>query len=440
MKKIILTLAAASLLAGCAALRGSGDSSRTPTVGERIPVLTGEAGIEVDPSLATLPVVLPPVAANADWTHPGGNPAKSMGHVALGDTLSVAWTAGAGEGSGLRARLAEAPVVGGGRIYTIDTRAVVRAISPENGGTLWQTQVRGEGATSQTLFGGGVAFDNGRVYATNGSGYAFALDAASGAIVWQVRPGGPLRGAPTIANDNVYVVSQDNQIFALNPANGETRWTGTGSVELAGVFGVANPAAGQGTVIAGFSSGELTAYRYENGRVVWQDALARTGLTTAVAQIADIDADPVIHQGSVYAVGHGGRMIATELISGQRIWELNIAGMSTPWVAGDWLFVVTDDARLLAIARATGRIRWMTQLPRFRNEERRRDPIYWRGPVLAGNRLILASSQGHMVNVSPYDGAIHSTVEIGAAVSLPPIVAGGTLYILDDNGRLTAWR
>jgi outer membrane protein assembly factor BamB len=440
MKRILMALAAVSLLAGCNVLRGGDRGPRTPTVGERIAILSGEQQIEVDPALAGTPVTLPAPYVNPEWAQPGGNAAKSMGHVALGETLNQAWAVSIGAGSGPRARLAEAPVVAAGRIFTIDTDAVVRAISPENGGTLWQTQVRGEGAPAGTLFGGGVSYDEGRVYATNGAGYAAALDAQTGSILWMVRPGGPLRGAPTIANDNVYVLSQDNQLFALDPRNGETRWTGSGAIELSGVFGVAAPAAAAGTVVAGYSSGELTAYRYENGRVVWQDALTRTTVSTAVASLSDIDADPVIDQGRVYAVGQGGRMIATELVTGQRIWELNISGMATPWVVGDWVFVVTDQAQLLAIARATGRIRWMTQLPRYRNEERRRDPIHWRGPVLAGNRLILVSSLGHMATVLPQDGSIHSQVEIGAPVSLGPIVADSSLYILDDTGRLTAWR
>ena len=131
------------------------------------------------------------------------------------------------------------------------------------------------------------------------------------------------------------------------------------------MFGTAAPAFAQSTLVAGFSSGELTAYRYENGQVVWQDALARTGIRTAVGTLSDIDADPVIDNGRVFAVGQGGRMVAVELITGQRVWELNIAGISTPWVAGDWVFVVTDRAQLLAVARSSGRIRWMSQLPRL---------------------------------------------------------------------------
>ena len=142
-----------------------------------------------------------------------------------------------------------------------------------------------------------------------------------------MRPGGPLRGAPTVANGAIYVMSQDNQIYSLKEDDGSTNWSQAASLEIAGVFGSASPAVGQGTVVAGFSSGELNAYRYENGREVWQDALQRTSIRTSVSSLNDIDADPVIDSGQVIAVGQGGRMVALDLITGQRQWELNIAGI-----------------------------------------------------------------------------------------------------------------
>src|SRR6185436_15081561 len=192
-----------------------------------------------------------------------------------------------------------------------------------------------------------------------------------------------------------------------------TRWNEAGSPELAGVFGSAAPAFSQSTIVAGYSSGELTAYRYENGQTVWQDALARTGISTTVGTLSDIDADPVIDNGRVFAIGQGGRMVAVELITGQRAWELNIAGISTPWVVGDWVFVVTDKAQLLAVARSSGRIRWISQLARYHNPRKHSGPIFWRGPVLAGNRLVLVSSEGQIVFVSPVDGSVQQTIEHG---------------------------
>lgn len=456
MKRIAAALIFVTLLSGCDRLGiGGGSRPTTPTLGNREPVLQTESQIEVDPALADVPISIPGPIVNPAWAQSGGNAAKSVGHVSLGDMLTEAWSVSIGEGSSTRARLASEPVVADGRVYTIDTRATVRAFNADTGAVIWERQVRGEGSPSETLFGGGVAFENGRIYATNGAGDVAALDAATGNIVWNVKPGGPLRGAPTIANDTVYVISQDNQLYALNAANGEREWQGSASFELAGVFGTASPAFAQSTLVAGFSSGELTAFRYENGQIVWQDALARTGVSTVVGALSDIDADPVIDNGRVFAVGQGGRMVAVELITGQRVWELNIAGISTPWVAGDWVFVVTDRAQLLAVTRASGRVRWIAQLPSFRRPERRsepnrttgqvrvtpgRDPIFWRGPILAGNRLILVSNLGQIAYVSPTDGTILSTTQGRSPMSLSPVVANNTLYILDDSGRLTAWR
>ncbi len=439
MKRILVALAIAASLSGCGIFKGHGDKNKTAVLGERVPVLTAESGAEVDPSIADLSVGLPPAAVNTDWAQPGGSASKSMGNPGLAAALGRAWTARIA-GSSPQARLAAGPVVADGQVYAIDTRAVVHAFDVRNGGVTWTTALDADTKYQKSLFGGGVSVDGGRIFATTGIGDAVALDAKTGAIVWKKHPGGPLRGAPTVANGHVYVVSQDNQIFALKQETGETLWSAAATLENAGVFGVAAPAAAQGTIVAGFSSGELNAYRYENGRSVWQDALSRTSISTAVASLSDIDADPVIVDGKVYAVGQGGRMVALELVTGQRIWELNIAGISTPWVAGDWLFVVTDDSRLLCILRSSGKIRWITQLPRWRKDKAKNGPISWEGPILAGDRLILASSEGQLLNVNALDGTIGTSTKVGAPVFVQPAVADNTLFLLDNKGELSAWR
>jgi outer membrane protein assembly factor BamB len=432
---IAMTIAAS----GCGLLkRGKGPS--TPVLGQRIAVLTGEGDVAVDPATAALPMTLPQQTVNADWTQSGGNATKSMGHLALGTTLSRAFSIQAGRGNSVTARLAAAPIVAGGRIYTIDTLGAVRAFDARTGGQVWSSQTPTERGNQASLYGGGIAYDKGRIYATNGLGFVAALDERNGGIVWQVRPGGPLRGAPSVANDAVYVISQDNQVYSLKQSDGSTNWSAQASLEVAGVFGSASPAVGQGTVVAGFSSGELNAYRYENARQVWQDALQRTSIRTSVSSLSDIDADPVIDSGQVIAVGQGGRMVALDLNTGQRQWELNIAGIATPWVAGDWIFVVTDDAKLICVYRQNGHIRWINQLPNFRKPKAKKGEINYSGPVLAGGRLLVAGSSGVLINVDPTTGALQGQTNIGAPVSLPPIVANSTLYIFDDRARLTAFR
>jgi outer membrane protein assembly factor BamB len=428
---------ALAALSGCGIFKG-GDK-KTPVVGERVPILTSEADGEVDPALAGQAIILPQQYANPIWSQPGGNPAKSMGHLALGAQPVRAWSKSIPGGTN-RIRLGASPVVADGRLYVSDINGVVRAMDAATGADIWQAQTAEGDGNSNARFGGGVSVEGQRLYAANGLGDVVAMNAADGSIVWRVKPGGPLRGAPTVANGQLYVVTQDNQLFALDQGDGRTLWTQSGSLETQGVFGVAAPASAQGTVVAGFSSGELNAYRYENGRTVWADSLSRTSISTSVSSLADIDAEPVIDQGRVYAVGQGGRMVAVEILSGQRLWEQNLAGISTPWVAGEWIFVVTDDARLICLSRGNGRIRWITQLPRWRNEKKSTGPIHWVGPVLAGDRLYLASSRGAITAVSPTDGTIGTTIETKASYTLPPLVANNMLYLLDESGTLTAYR
>jgi outer membrane protein assembly factor BamB len=437
--RVALMIGAALAASGCSILKRGG-KPKTPVLGERIAVLTSEGDVQVDPATSAIPMTLPDAVANAEWTQSGGNASKSVGQLALGNALGAAFHIDAGRGSSLTARLASEPVVAGGRVYTIDTLGTVRAFDARTGGKIWESQTPSDRGNEASLYGGGIAYDNGFVYATNGLGYVSALDVRTGGITWKVRPGGPLRGAPTVASGAIYVMSQDNQIYSLKESDGSTNWSQAASLEVAGVFGSASPAVGQGTVVAGFSSGELNAYRYENGRMVWQDALQRTSIRTSVSSLSDIDADAVIDRGQVIAIGQGGRMVALELTTGQRLWELNIAGISTPWVAGDWIFVITDDAKLLCVYRMNGHIRWINQLPQFEHPKAKKGEIDYSGPVLAGGRLIVAGSNGVMVNVDPTTGSFQSQTNVGAGISLTPVVANSTLYIYDDSGRLTAYR
>jgi outer membrane protein assembly factor BamB len=450
--RYLVIAVSAVALSSCAALKGK---KKTPVLGQRIAILASENDVSADKTIAGVEVLVPPATTNDNWAQPGGNPSKALGQVTLGTNLSRVWSATIDGGSN-RQRLGAAPVVAAGRLYTIDVDATIHAFSATTGEKVWTTDIaktekaKADKKARGARFGGGVSFDDGKVFATDGLGDVVALDAASGKILWHVKPGSPLRGAPTVANGQVYVLSQDNQLFALSQADGTVVWNQSGSVETQGVFGVAAPAVSQGTVVAGFSSGELNAYRYENGRTLWQDALSRSTISTSVSSLADVDADPVIDRGIVYAVGQGGRMVAIEIDSGQRLWEQNFAGISTPWVAGEWVFIVTDDARLVCLARATGKVRWISQLRHYMSEKTKKDgtlkegkkanPVTWFGPVLAGGRLVLTNSAGQIVSASVDSGTVGTVIENKAPFTLPPIVSNSTLYVLDQKGRVSAYK
>ena len=159
-----------------------------------------------------------------------------------------------------------------------------------------------------------------------------------------------------------------------------------------------------------------------------------------MAALSDIDASPVIDRGRVYAIGHGGRMAALELATGQRVWERNFAGTTTPWVAGEFIFVVTTEGEVVCMTRSDGKVRWVLQLQHYKNPKKKADPIRWSGPVLASDRLLVTGSNKTMVTISPFDGKLMSTIKLDSPAFLPPIVANNAAYVLTDNGKLTIYR
>lgn len=434
----VALLSLAFALAGCGVFKGGDKKPRT--IGERVSVLDFEKQVQAEAELQDVQIVLPPQAVNAEWSQPGGSASGAMGHLALSAQPARVWQISIGKGSDATRKLNATPVISENRLFAIDTNGRVSAFDATVGSPLWQTDIKLDGEGTTSAFGGGVSVGGGRVYASTGFGVVVALDAATGAQIWRVELKTPLRAAPSVESDRIFVTSQDSQLTALNAATGAQLWQANATVEPASILGPGSPAVALDTVVAGFPSGELFALRVENGRTVWQDQLARTGRTTALGALSGIAASPVIDRGRVFAIGHGGRMAALELSTGQRVWERDFAGVSTPWPAGDWVFAVTVDAQLVALTRVDGKIRWVNQLKRWKNDKKKTGGIEWFGPVLAGDRLFLVSSEKDMVSISPTSGEELSRSELSAAAYLPPVVANGMLYVLTDNGQIAAYR
>ena len=209
-----------------------------------------------------------------------------------------------------------------------------------------------------------------------------------------------------------------------------------GISESAGLVGGASPAANSDIVVPVFSSGEITALRVENGSVAWSDSLSSVRGFGGLSSISDIQALPVIDKGVVIAMSFSGRLVAIDERTGNRVWQREIGGTETPWVAGNHIFVLSSENQLVALGRDTGSIRWVTELPRFDGG----DPVVLTGPVLAGGRLIVAGTDGVVFEVEPQSGKVLREWDAGSSVLIPPVVAGGTLYLLSEDGTLSAYR
>jgi outer membrane protein assembly factor BamB len=437
----ILSLALMLGLGACSTVQDVLSTDREETVeGETIAVLSLEEEVRADPRISQMPVRLPNAFTNDQWPQPGGAPTNAMQHLTLDGQLNRVWQRSAGVGNASNTRLTASPVMANGKVFVLDAAAQVFALDALTGQRVWQQQVRGDGEARRWGFGGGVAFAGDRVIVTTGFGDVFALNEVNGDELWHQEVGVPVRTAATVVGARAFFVTTDNQLIAMDTSNGNVLWTQRPFTESAGLLSATSPAATTEVVVAPFTSGELDAVRIQTGSLAWSDQLTRTGNFTPLANINAIAARPVIYDGRVYAISHSGRFVAIDLRTGERIWSTNVGSTQPPWIAGNFAYVVTLDGQLLCISTRDGRIRWLTQLDRWRNERRESGGIQYVGPVLISERLVVISSEGTLEEYSPYTGEFIDSVRVGDPVSLPPIVADNTLYVYTDDADLIAFR
>lgn len=423
---------------GCGLFDGWFGSTKIPLPGTRIPVMPASRALEVD-APETLRIALPPPAVNRDWPQAGGNASHSMGHLAARDVLVEAWRAGIGAGGGYRQKITARPVVADGRVFTMDSNAAVTAFATANGRRLWRLDTQARHNRSNNV-GGGLGVEDGVLYGATGRGDVLAIDPASGHIRWRRSLGNAARAAPTIAEGRLFVPLIDGQLLALSVKDGSQLWSYQGGAADTQLLGLPSPAYADGIVVAGFGSGDLAGLRASSGTVAWTDSLASGVGGGSLLDIPTVRGLPVIADGSVFAIGVGGVMVCLDLRSGRRVWERDVGSTETPWLAGNWLFVLSGEMQAAAISRADGTVAWVTPLPRYKNDKNQSGPIRWIGPTLISDRLVFAGSIDRAVALSPYTGRVLGRQNLPGAASVEPVVADRTLYIVTDDATLLALR
>ena len=423
-RPLAVLVLAGGTLAGCAAV----DSVNT-LIG-RDPILPGERQplmptADVGGQSAVGGVSIGGASANADWSQPGGTASNNPGHLAYS---GGGWRTSIPTAGRRSARPVATPVVDNGLVYVYGNDASLSAHSLSNGGRAWSVSLRPEG--ERAVPGGGVAAAGGRVFAATGYGTLQALDGASGGVIWTTEIDTPLRSAPTVADGRVYVTDASNTIHAFSTSDGSELWSFDAIPENDGSLSGTSPAVSGGTVIVPSITGQIIALNAANGEPRWADNLVRGNRNVAGSSITDVAGRPAIDGGTVYAVGTGGRMVASRLSDGERLWSQDISGLHQPIVSGNTVFVVDTQDRALALDKASGAPRWIVQLPSERQA--------WAGPLLAGNRLWVGSTDGALLALDPATGQTVETQDLREAVYTSPIAAGGRIIVLGGRGTLAA--
>ncbi len=431
----LISLAAVIVLASC----GNRD---VVLPGERLDIREPFGAATGIPENRSVKINLSRQVNHSSWTHRAGNAAHKIQHPAFSASPAQIWAAAIGQGNGRKHRITADPVASSGRIFTVDSRALVTATST-SGATLWSRDMTPAGDKEDDASGGGLAIVGDQLFVTTGFGELAALNPADGSVIWQQQLEAPATGAPTVADGLIYVVTRDNRAWAINASDGRVRWQLGGAPSVTGIVGGSAPAVGNGMVLFPFGSAQLAAAFPKGGLQIWRSSVAGARLGQAYAQLSDVTGDPVISGKTIYAGNSSGRTVAFDATTGDAKWSTNEGAAGPVWVDGGSVFLVSDRAELVRLNASTGARIWGAQLPDFvpmRNERRQRDVFAHFGPVLAGGVLWVASGDGNLRGFNPVDGSLANVTILPGGATTRPIVVDGVMYIVNGDGQLLAFR
>ena len=338
--------------------------------------------------------------------------------------VETPWSTDAGAGTG-RAWTVLAPAVAGGRVYVAGVDGRVSAYDAASGRSLWRTDTGADIA-------GGVGAGGALVLAGTEDGEVIALQAGSGAIAWRSQLTSAVLSRPRVAGNRVVARTLDGKLFGLAAASGEIVWAYDGGVLPLTVRGTGAPVVVAGVTIAGFDNGQLAALGSESGEVLWEAAVANPRGRSELERLADIDTEPVVVDGTVYAASHERAVAAFDAETGRTLWRRPIASKSGLAADASRLYVADTGGAVLALDLASGETVWTE------GSLAGRGPVW---PVVHGAFVAVTDSEGYIHWLRRQNGRPAARTRSGSGrIAGPPAHHGDTLIAYWGRGKLAAFR
>jgi len=231
--------------------------------------------------------------------------------------------------------------------------------------------------------------------------------------------------------------------WAIDARTGRILWQVFGATASQGIAGGGpSPAVAGSLVVFPFSSGQMVAAVAGEGSQTWAASVAGARLGRGFSTVTDLTGGPVVDGNTIYAASHAGRAGAFDATTGQNLWRAEEGTSGQIWAAGNALFFVTDENRLIRLDAATGETVWARSLPFFTRSKikRRKATFVHYGPVMANGQLMVVSDDGMLRRFDPVSGAMTGQQELPDGAARNPVIAGGAFYVVTENGRLHAFR
>lgn len=337
-------------------------------------------------------------------------------------TPSSQWSTSVGNGVGqYYSKLT--PEYAYGKVFVASRDGVVKALDPENGKTLWETEIE---ADVSARLAGGITAGYSQIFIGSENGQVIAFNEETGEVNWQVDVDGEVLTAPATDNNFVIVHTNSGMLVALDQETGETKWTISTEVPNLTLRGNSTPVTASGGVFWGTANGRLAAAIVERGQLIWQQPIGMPQGATEIDRLVDVDAAPLILGSSLYIVGYNGQLTAIDLRSGKPAWKRSYSSATDLASDGSRLYLVTEKDHLVAVDARSGTELWANDQLEHR---------LLTAPVMIDEYVVVGDSEGYLYWIDRSSGEFVSMQQVNSTgFAVAPIAVPGGYVLMTRNG------
>lgn len=316
------------------------------------------------------------------------------------------------------------PAISHHTVIVVNSDGVVAAFNAIDGAPLWRVHLNFDLSSSPTVH-------DGKVFIGSREGDVLCLSAQNGKLLWHHAVSSEILAAPTVADGKVIVHTHDAHVFALDAKTGKQLWVYDGTAPTLSLEANSQPAEAHGAVLLGTASGQLLALSLSKGQALWQRPIAMPQGSNAVENMVDVDAQPIIKNGMIYAVALHGYLVAVDLKNGNVLWQHQLSSYQNMAYANGTLVVTTDTGEVKAFDANNGKLLWTQDKLMYR--------LITAPAIYQGKYVVVADYAGFVHFLSIQNGQLLARVKVDKVpIRAQPKVAGSRVFVVSIDGRLSA--
>lgn len=335
---------------------------------------------------------------------------------------------------GVKTYFFSSPIIVSNIIYYLDTNGnlIAKDINDMQK-VLWKTKII-ERFNFINYYGGKLSFYYDTIYATTRLNEIIAIN-KDGTIKWRKKLNTIPISTPVIEGDNLYVITNDNKLYALDVNDGRIKWISYGNVKDSAILGSANPVIYGDYVVASYSSGELFILNKNTGETVFNLNLTGKYMIFSNFELTDIDSTPVVKDGILIATANNGITVAIDLETMKVMWRHNLASLTNVLIDDDFVFLITTDNNVVCLNLVNGKINWFRELDKYKDMIKKKDMIFYRSLALINGKLYAFNNVNQYKIINPLNGDLENTVNTAFMLYTIPYSLDGRLYGIGLKGR-----